>query len=111
MKLLDYMWDIFKIGTAGTPSKADDVDLGVAPQMFYNNCDEGRAIHPGTPNLDYAKLQKDYESTPDLAEQKKLVSLICNKRFGKYEELCAAFRRGDRKAFDAIVDEFEAAHK
>ena len=108
MKLFDYLWDMFKIGKANVNDPNDDVDVGVAAQKFYANCEEGKAIYIGAPNLDFKMLKIDYDATKNLPEQKKWIHDICNNKFGKYTELCEAFNKGDRKAFDAIVDEYEA---
>lgn len=108
MKLFDYLWDMFKIAKGSAKDPSDDVDVSVGRQKFYTNCEEGRAVYIGAPNLDYEMLKIDYDATKNLAEQKKWLQDICNGKFGKYEELCKAFREGDRKTFDAIVDEYEA---
>lgn len=95
MKLKTYIWDIFMVG------KTNNVDIGVARDMFICNMERGENQYPGA-NVNYAALGAKWKALPldEQTHQKNEYSRItheCNKLFHP------AWKAKDRTKFDAIL--------
>lgn len=78
-------------------AKAEEVDLGVAVNMFSRNCQEGDEQYIGTGEYDYKSPVKWGK------EEMRVFNTLYNE---KGQELCKAFTEGNRELFEAIVEEF-----
>lgn len=101
MNLKQYAWNIFEI------AKENNEDLGVARRMLVNNIQQGRAVNGGA-DLDYAALKKEWEAMDGKAQEAALEELNAYlsdfSPDAPYHSLCRAFDKGDRNAFDKVLE-------
>ena len=107
MNINAYIWSIFDLG------KTNNVDIGVAKDLFLANLTQKKAVYPGADELDYAALGEEWEalSTKEQTAQREAYRQITavTKAGGRYKDLTAARRAHDREQFEAVVAEAVAA--
>lgn len=111
MKLTDYAWEIYDI------AKANDMDVGVARDMFVANLEnagvEGAPHYAGADGLDYTALGREWGAM-SAEEQRNQKAMYNEVTRSHYTDLAECRRNGDREKFDAIianaVEEYEAEH-
>lgn len=102
MKLTDYTWEIFEI------AKEQDVDIGVARDMFIANLENageaGAPHYAGADGLDYGALKGAWEAMAgqERGEAREAFTALTR---AHYKALTACRREGDREGFEAIVAE------
>lgn len=103
----EHIWSIWNIG------RENDVDIGVAKDMFITNLEQKKAVYHGADELDYAALGAEWEklSTDQKTEQRETYRKITavTDAGGRYKDLTTARRENDRERFEAIVAEAVAA--
>ena len=97
MKIKNYVWDIFEIGNK------NDVDIGVALDMFLTNCEEGFSKYEGADDVDYQALKKEWTAMTD-TEKSALKNEYHKITDDNYAELTAARREKDKEKFESILN-------
>lgn len=102
--LKEYLWDIFNVSSeASKETKKTGGNLDAAVSLFISAC-RGEADFDCLSKVDKDAVVKSWDSltTEDQqAEKKWYTDLLYYHR----PELCAAYSVGDRKKFEAIVNQ------
>lgn len=103
----EHIWNIWNIG------KENNVDIGVAKDMFIANLEQRAAVYHGADELDYAALGAAWAELGDgdKTKQRETYRQITavTEAGGRYKDLTAARRADDRETFEGIVAEAVAA--
>lgn len=114
MFLIDNLWKIFEVAQEErTDGDNFEGDMGVAPDLFINAI-KGNEAFSCMADVDKDELLKQWEAEDQAAAQTEYNMIVHgqggNNDFCRYKELCDAYHAGDRKKFQAIVDEALAAY-
>ena len=97
MDIKKYIWEIFDFGNK------NNVDIGVARDMFLTNCESGFAKYEGADNVDYQALGKEWNALTD-TEKAAVKNEYHKITDDNYAELTAARREKDRAKFEAVLN-------
>ena len=96
-----HTWSIFDVAAE------NGVDIGVGKDMFLENVEKGRAVHPGA-DLDYAGLSGQWAALTD--DERAAQKIAYGKMTRElYETLTALRRAGDKAAFEAAAEAWQPA--
>lgn len=114
MFLIDNLWTIFEVAREErTDGDNFEGDMSVAPDLFLNAI-KGNEDFSCMEGVDKEMLKAQWAAEDQAAAQAEYNMIVHgqggNNDFCRYKELCDAYHAGDRKKFQAIVDEALAAY-